>query len=126
MATDSFGLMEGLQVVGSVVSLPGNYQNNRKRGMDSVTAGADAVADAAAVAFLNPITYGVGSITKSLASVVYKGFQRSNINIRAVNTPFSQRFEHTRTTSNLQSFALRRMGAMSGMGNEASQMYGNF
>lgn len=125
-ATDSFGWMEGLQAVGSVVSLPGNYQRNRQSGQGAVPALADAAGDAAALSFLNPITYGVGSISKGLAHAAYRGFRNSSRTIQSVNTPFSQGFHHSQTTSQLQSFALSRMGAMRGMGSEAAMMYGSF
>ena len=125
-AADSFGWMEGLQAVGSVVTLPGNYQRNRQAGQGAVPAGLDAAGDAAAVAFLNPLTYGVQSITRGLAHAAYRGFRNNSRNIQSVNTPFSQGFHHSQTTSQLQSFALSRMGAMRGMGSEAAMMYGQF
>jgi hypothetical protein len=118
--------MEGFQAILSAVSLPGNYQRNRQSGQGAVPAVTDAVADAAALTFLSPITYGVTSITKGLAHAAYRGFRNASVNIQSVNTPFSQGFHHNRTTAQLQSFALGRMGAMRGMGNEASRMYGQF
>ncbi len=126
MAVDAFGPMEGLQAVLSAVSLPGNYQRNRQAGQGAVPAAADATVDAAALSFLSPITYGVSSISRGLAHAAYRGFRNSSQVIQTVNTPFSQGFQHTRTTSQLQSYALGRMGAMRGMGNEASMMYGSF
>lgn len=126
MAVDAFSFMDGLQVVGSVVTLPGNYERNRKSGQGVVPAAADAAGDAAAVAFLNPITYGVASITKGLAHAAYRGFKSSSRTIQSINTPFSQGFRHSQTTAQLQSFALSRMGAMRGMGSEAAMMYGSY
>lgn len=125
-AADGFGWMEGMQAVGSAVTLPGNYQRNRQSGQGAVPAAADAAGDAAALTFLNPVTYGVASISKGLAHAAYRGFKGASRTIQAVNTPFSQGFRHSQTTSQLQSFALSRMGAMRGMGSEAALMYGSF
>jgi endonuclease III-like uncharacterized protein len=52
--------------------------------------------------------------------------QAHNQRIRAMSQPFSQRFEHTSMTSSLQRYAVTRMSNMSGIGSEASDLYGKY
>ena len=116
----------GLQGFVSAVALPGNYTRNKERGQAPAVAALDAAWDAATVTALNPATYMVAIASRGLAGAAYRGFRNANINIRQARTPFSHSFQHSATTSRLQAFGLERMGAMSGMGNEANAMYGRY
>jgi hypothetical protein len=114
----------GIQGVASAVTLPGNYRRNKERGMAPAVAALDAVGDAGAGTFLNASTYITATVLRGLTGAAYRGFRNASVNIRQAATPFSHSFRHTQTTSRLQSYGLQKMGAMRGLGSEASQMYG--
>ena len=123
---DSFNPVNILQVIGGVAGAPGSYHRNIQQGQGTLPATQGAIEDTAGVTFFHPISYIATGGLRALGAAAYRGFKRANANTHQVNTPFSQRFEHTQATVQLQQFGLSRMTGMRGVGSEAALLYGRF
>ena len=124
MALDGQLFNLGLMGITSAAAMPGNYAKSRREGAGVVGAAASTTLDAAGLTFLNPLTAVAVGITAAVHPVSLAN--RANQNVRQTATPFSQRFEHTQATAHAQQYGLQSMGAMRGVGSEASLMYGRF
>jgi hypothetical protein len=114
------------QVGFASVAAPGQFKAYREEGDSRGLSTAKAGASFFASSFLSipgNIAVGLGIMA---INPIRKGYQGFNSKVRTMNVPFSQRFEHNEMASRLQSYGLSRISEMSGMGNEAAQMYGRY
>ncbi len=116
----------GAQVFVSGSQVPKDFARHRLEGDSPGFAGFKTGSSFFANSLLSipgAVTVGIGV---AALSPIARGIGGYNAKVSRMGVPFSQRFEHNEMTSRLQSYGLSRIGAMGGLGNEASAMYGRY
>lgn len=123
-------MLEAVQFGGQVLlaggQVPQEFARHRNEGDSAMRAGLKTGGSFFANAALSPagaIAYGVGMA--GIPALIRSGQGYTN-KIHSAAVPFSQRFDHSRMTSRMQSFGLSHMGASAGVGNEAAAYYGAY